>query len=304
MMRKVRSSLSAILADAQERGLVGQNVVRVLRARRRAARRPAPTNARRASSRSASTSRRLTRFAPSSTSRRPLAAVAVDCDLHRPARLRAARLALERRRFARAAIARPAARRLLQHDRPTEVRIRRAHRPAAADAGQHIARTPARLPQGSARSRLSQRRWQRREPSNIVQRGLKPGLDRSGCCHGSRQAEISRPARSPAFLRELVHQSPHRRRASNCRSSWFRPAGARFDHDDGGCYGHLFPRGDDRAELTAAEKAFWEARLAMIRIAITLAAYDARIATLPNLSKNAHDGIVAAKSTLIRRNVG
>ena len=42
----------------------------------------------------------------------------------------------------------------------------------------------------------------------------------------------------------------------------------------------------------------------MIRIAITLAAYDARIATLPNLSKNAHDGIVAAKSTLIRRNVG
>ena len=35
MMRKIRSSLSAILADAQERGLVGQNVVRVLRARRR-----------------------------------------------------------------------------------------------------------------------------------------------------------------------------------------------------------------------------------------------------------------------------
>ena len=35
MMRKVRGSLSAILADAQERGLVGQNVVRALRARRR-----------------------------------------------------------------------------------------------------------------------------------------------------------------------------------------------------------------------------------------------------------------------------
>jgi integrase len=34
MIRKVRSSLSAILADAQERGLVGQNVVRALRARR------------------------------------------------------------------------------------------------------------------------------------------------------------------------------------------------------------------------------------------------------------------------------
>jgi integrase len=35
MARKVRGSLSAILADAQERGLVGQNVVRALRARRR-----------------------------------------------------------------------------------------------------------------------------------------------------------------------------------------------------------------------------------------------------------------------------
>jgi integrase len=35
MVRKVRGSLGAILADAQERGLVGQNVVRNLRARRR-----------------------------------------------------------------------------------------------------------------------------------------------------------------------------------------------------------------------------------------------------------------------------
>src|SRR6516162_9523511 len=35
MVRKARGSLGAILADAQERGLVGQNVVRSLRARRR-----------------------------------------------------------------------------------------------------------------------------------------------------------------------------------------------------------------------------------------------------------------------------
>ena len=34
MVRKIRASLSAILSDAQERGLVGQNVVRTLRARR------------------------------------------------------------------------------------------------------------------------------------------------------------------------------------------------------------------------------------------------------------------------------
>jgi integrase len=35
MVRKARGSLGALLADAQERGLVGQNVVRALRARRR-----------------------------------------------------------------------------------------------------------------------------------------------------------------------------------------------------------------------------------------------------------------------------
>ena len=35
MVRKIRGSLGAILADAQERGLVGQNVVRNLRIRRR-----------------------------------------------------------------------------------------------------------------------------------------------------------------------------------------------------------------------------------------------------------------------------
>ena len=35
MTRKIRGSLSAILSDAQERGLVGQNIVRALRARRR-----------------------------------------------------------------------------------------------------------------------------------------------------------------------------------------------------------------------------------------------------------------------------
>ena len=66
MVRKVRGSLSAILADAQERGLVGQTWCAPC-ALAAGARKRAPTNDKRASSRSASTSRRLTRFAPSST---------------------------------------------------------------------------------------------------------------------------------------------------------------------------------------------------------------------------------------------
>ena len=48
MVRKARVSLGALLADAQERGLVGQNVVRDLRAAA-AARMRVPTRARRAS---------------------------------------------------------------------------------------------------------------------------------------------------------------------------------------------------------------------------------------------------------------
>jgi integrase len=64
MVRRVRSILGAILADAQERGLVAQNVARALRARRR--RGDVPMPGRKASSRSASISPRPMRSAPSS----------------------------------------------------------------------------------------------------------------------------------------------------------------------------------------------------------------------------------------------
>ena len=56
MVRKVRVSLSSLLSDAQERGLVSRNVVRDLREdAQRAAPSGRPRSARRASSRSAST---------------------------------------------------------------------------------------------------------------------------------------------------------------------------------------------------------------------------------------------------------
>ena len=96
-VRVILGESSAIIDDAQERGLVAQNVVRSLRSRRHGGEAGAGRDATRASSRSASTSRRPTRCAPSSrvaTSKRTLAAAAVDRDLYRPARIRAARPAL------------------------------------------------------------------------------------------------------------------------------------------------------------------------------------------------------------------
>jgi integrase len=67
MVRKVLRSLGAILADAQERGLVAQNVVHSL-VTNDAAGNGAPSGGRAGGSRSAWTSRRRTRSRPSSPS--------------------------------------------------------------------------------------------------------------------------------------------------------------------------------------------------------------------------------------------
>ena len=64
MVRKVRGSLGAILADAQERGLVDQNVVRALRANRRG--KEARADKRQGKLKSALTSPLPTKSAPSS----------------------------------------------------------------------------------------------------------------------------------------------------------------------------------------------------------------------------------------------
>jgi integrase len=88
MVRKVRVSLSALLAAAQERGLVSRNVVRELRARRkRGKQRQAEKRAK----------GKLKIGVDNSYARRdqghcrgrqgPLEAIAADCDLHRPSRL-------------------------------------------------------------------------------------------------------------------------------------------------------------------------------------------------------------------------
>src|SRR5262249_21735850 len=107
MVHKARRSLGALLADAQERGLVGQNVVRSLYTRRRSRRTKANGKL------------KIGIDIPSPDEIRaiiahldPLAAPAANRDLHRPARERAARPAMgcrrsKARRAARAPARRP-----------------------------------------------------------------------------------------------------------------------------------------------------------------------------------------------------
>ena len=87
MVRKVLASLSAMLADAQERGLVGQNVVQELRVRRRRGKEAHADRRQKGKLQPESTSRRRTRSGLSSALRRPLAADVADRDLYRACEL-------------------------------------------------------------------------------------------------------------------------------------------------------------------------------------------------------------------------
>ena len=95
MVRKVLGSLGAILADAQERGLVGAERRPRPAARRRRGKDRRADKRQRASSRSASISRHPEEIrAIVAHLGRALAAAVADRDLHRAARVGAARPAL------------------------------------------------------------------------------------------------------------------------------------------------------------------------------------------------------------------
>jgi hypothetical protein len=153
MVRNVRRSLGAILAEAQERGLVAQNVVRSLRRGRAAARQraklkvgvdiPSPDEIR-------------ALVARLDDRRRPLL---LTRDLHRAALVRATGATVDGHRPQARRPARAPARRSLSGDWTAQVGRRRAHGPAAAAPGEHLAGMEARLSQGRARSRLPECPW-------------------------------------------------------------------------------------------------------------------------------------------------
>jgi integrase len=119
MVRKVRISLGALLADAQRRGLVGQNVVHTL-----------PRSLRGKEARAAA---------------RQKGKLRVGVDIPSLDEIRAIIAAASNER------------RPLQHHRQAEVGGGRARDPVAADAGQYIAQVEARLSAQRSRSRLRRR---------------------------------------------------------------------------------------------------------------------------------------------------
>ena len=213
MVRKVRVSLSAILADAQERGLVGQNVARGLRARRqrgkeaRADKRqkgklkvgvdfPAPDEIRAI-------------LAPS----RPLEAAHHDGDLYRASGFRAARLALGRRRSEARRVARASKGRLLQRHRSPEVGSGERVVPLPPTLITRCASTVSHAPRGGLISSSRTASATSRFTQHIVQRGLQPAQIAAGVVTKTGKAKYPGLHALQAFLRQLVHQSPRRRRA-------------------------------------------------------------------------------------------
>ena len=218
MVRKILGSLGAILADAQERGLVAQNVVRGLRTRRR---RGKDRQRRQAQERQAQGRRRYSDAGRSAGHHRPprraLAAYAAHGDLHRPAGFRVARAAVEGRRSQARRNTCPPARRPAQQDRASQIRGGRAHDPAAADGGECVARVEAGLPKGRTGLVFPNGRGRVENYSNIVKRGLMPVQIAAKITDKHRQRKIHRPAQPAPFLRSAGASTGAWMADSNCR---------------------------------------------------------------------------------------
>ena len=186
----------------------------------------------------------------------PLAAALVNRDLYRPARIRIARPAMGGIDFRRGAL---------------QVCQRADHwnkiGPPKSEAGERTVPLPPMVvsalrewklvcPKGELvwRSLVPVGRIQTRFV--IVDRGLRSGADSGRRCNRSRQCEIPGFAQPAALLRAWCIN----RRVDSGLELPLKVVQAQLGHASiqmtADTYGHLFPRGDDGAELAAAEKAF------------------------------------------------
>ena len=157
---------------------------------------------------------------------RALPATAAHGDLHRPARLRAARLALGRCRPQARRAARPPARRSLRQDRAAEVGGGRAHGAAAAHGRRRIARAPARLSKGRAGHRIPQqprrhRASQHRSSSAASIRRRLPPVSSISMAGPNTRACTACATSTPRGASTGASTA-----GSNCRSSWCRRGSA------------------------------------------------------------------------------
>ena len=258
------SSLSSLITDAQERGLVSRNVVRDLRRPGAVDRAPG----RETPERQAQDRRRHSDAGRDQGHRRgcarALAAVSLDGDLYRFASLRTSRPALGGRRPRQARVARAPARGSIQEDRQPEIRIGRTHRAVHADRREHAAGMEAGLPEERARPRLPLDGRDSRTPFQHRQAWPCAGADRCGR-HGDGEGtgrremagQIFGASRLAAFLRVVVHQPPRRRRPELPAKVVQERLGHSSIVMTMDVYGHLFPRGDDSPSWRPRSARFW-----------------------------------------------
>ena len=254
MVRKVRSSLGSILAEAQERGLVAQNVVRALRVRRQSAARvdaragtlkigvdiPSPDEMR-------------ALIAHLDGRWRPLFVTAIFTGL-RASELRGLRWAdvdLKRGEL---------------HLRQRADRFNKMGR-LKSKAGERAVPLPPLVintlrkhrltcPKGALNLVFPNGRGRVENMSNIVRRGLQPAMIAAGVVDTTGKAKYT----GLHAFRHFYASWSINRRVDGGLELPLKVVQARLGHASiqmtADRYGHLFPRGDDGAELAAAEKAF------------------------------------------------
>jgi integrase len=256
MVRNARRSLGAILADAQERGLVAQNVVYSLRKSRRSRRAdgngklkigvdiPSPAEMRAIVGKLDTAAGRY----------RPLLLTAIFTGL-RASELRGLRwcdvdlkrgeLHVRQRADRYGAIGRPkseAGERTVPLP-PKVVATLREHRLACPRNDQDIVFT-------NSRGGIEHR-------NTIVGHGFHPAQVAAGVVDGDGEAKY----KGLHSLRHFYASWCINRRADGGLELPLKVVQARLGHASiqmtADVYGHLFPRGDDGSELAAAEKAFW-----------------------------------------------
>ena len=240
MVRKVLRSLGAILADAQERGLVAQNVVHSLSHKRRGRERRAKRrqNGQLEDRRGhPDAGRDQGHRCPS---RRTATAAVAHRDLRRATRQRASGSSMGGHRLeARRASCAPA-RRPLRQGRTAEVGGGRAHRAAAADGGHGVARAQGRQC-ASAMIAASSSPTVAAASITATPSSSAASIPRRSppvSSIGRRRAKYQGPARAAPLLRLVVHQPARRWRAGTAVQDGAGAARPRLDPDDGG---HLWP---------------------------------------------------------------
>jgi integrase len=257
MVRKVLGSLGAVFADAQERGLVAQNVVRSLRARRRRGKHRQEDKRQKGRLKvglDIPTPREVRTIIAHLDGRwRPMLLTAIFTGL-RASELRGLRWAdIDLRRGE-------------IHVRQRADRFNMIGRPKSEASERTIPLLPMVVntlrewklacPKGELDLVFPNGRGQVENTSNIVQRALHPTQIAAGITDKRGRAKYT----GLHALRHFYASWCINRKADGGLELPLKVVQSRLGHASiqmtADRYGHLFPRGEDRAELAAAEKAF------------------------------------------------